>query len=245
MKRVTKRNEKNTTQATDLLARMQSFSRMKAPDIITYVKANWIKLLVLIASATQTYSLVGYVAPEWAWWLPLIGVLLMEGAVPYWQQFEEMADIADGVKDDVKKNAQERLANVMVWLTILMSAVTMVAGAVIEVADSEKLSKFMKPDAGTTAFLGWLAIIGIFLLGTVHLIAHWQYKRLDPALIIARENRQAVRSMQRETMRAINKGNQDVLKHERREIRQSFRTNAKKMGKTRARKAIKKSEQQK
>lgn len=215
------------------------FSIMFYINARAYITQNWIKLIVLIASSTQTFALLSYVAPPWAWWLPYIGILLIEGSIPFWQVKEYNADMADGNLEDTEKNAQEKLANKMVWSGLVVMAVTMIAGLFIEVSDSEKLSAILKPDERTTAFISWVSMIGIFLFGAVQVYADWQYKRKDPFLLLEKEKRAGQRALTRKQIRTINKGEEEIQKHQTRATIRSYREAGKRIGTARAEKHMK------
>ena len=200
------------------------------PNTKEYLLVHWIKIIVLVASATQTYALIKFFAPAWAWWLPIIAVLLTEGATPFWQWRESEADAADGSVDDKEKNKQERIANGMVWTGLVAVCSTMVAGALIEVSNSEQLSAILKPNESVTGALGWIAIIGVFLFGAIQMWADWQYKRADPMLMIQRENRATMRTLDRRRMQAIYRGEEHTTKIEARTISRNYRTLGKKIG---------------
>lgn len=167
---------------------------------MSYAMENWITIVVLVLSATQTFTLVDYFAPEWAIWLPFVGVAMMEGGFLYWKWREMEADAADGSIDDVEKNEQEKKANFMVYVTLGMSVVTMLAGALLEVGQSA-LSQYLSAP-GMTAFMGWIAITGIFVLAGLHLFMDWQYHRTDPDVKMAREHRAAMRKAGRQQLMA-------------------------------------------
>jgi hypothetical protein len=209
------------------------------PAVMKYVKEQWIKLIVLVMSATMTFSLLNYLAPPWAWWLPYIAILLVEGSIPFWQIRELNADAADGDVEDEEKNAQEKLANAMVWTGLTLMVVTMIGGALIEVGDSEVLSKVLKPNAGVTGFMGWSSLIGVFIFGAIQVWADWQYKRLDPMNELMREGRARMRKLDRTNQRAILQGEEKVTKAAVRNIRKEFNKIAPVAGANRARQRMK------
>lgn len=203
--------------------------------VITFkwVKYNWLKAMVLIASATQTFALIHFFAPEWAFWLPYIGVMLMEGAIPLWQEREENADAADGSIDDKEKNAQERIANGMIWVCIFMSAITMVGGALVEVSTSQ-MTDILKPNAQVTSAMGWASIVGIFLLGSLHLVFDWRFRRADPFRKLEREHRAALRAFERKRRKAVLDGEELTIKTELNHLRHLYRQGARSIGRSRA-----------
>jgi len=203
-------------------------------NVIKWITDNWLKSMVLIASATQTFALISFFAPAWAFWLPFIGVMLMEGAVPIWQAREQMADEQEGKGlSEKEKAAQERIANIMVWLCIFMTATTMIGGALVEVSTGQ-MAKILKPNETITAFMGWASIVGIFLLGSTHLIADWRYRRLDPMF----KMKQEFRREQRRLLRIKNKVKlQDEAREQRYELkrlRELSRKEAPKRGRKKA-----------
>lgn len=204
------------------------------PGIKEYILEHWIKMIVLVVSSTQTFSLVKFFAPTWAFWLPYVAVLLIEGATPYWQYREAEADAADGNVDDKVKNKQETIANRMVWVGLVAVCLTMIAGALIEVSNSEVLSSILKPNESVTGLFGWLAIIGVFLFGAIQMYADWQYRRHDPKMSMAREHRAELRTLDRQRQRTINAGEQFTMKYEAAELRRGYNRNAKKVGSQRA-----------
>lgn len=156
------------------------------------VRAEWIRYAILIVSSTQTYGLLKFFAPSWAFWLPAAGVGLMELSSIFWFWREATANAIERGGEEVK--LQERLANSMIWLCLGMSGVTMIAGAFLEVTSSQ-LSVILHPNPQVTAFLGWAAIVGIFLLGVTELVVDWQYRRADPTLEMERQHRAAHRRL--------------------------------------------------
>jgi hypothetical protein len=218
---------------------MEKLAFIWYPATLKYVKEQWIKLIVLVMSATMTFSLLNYLAPAWAWWLPYIAILLVEGSIPFWQIRELNADAADGDVEDEEKNAQEKLANAMVWTGLTLMVVTMIGGALIEVGDSEVLSKVLKPNAGVTRFMGWSSLIGVFIFGAIQVWADWQYKRLDPMNELMREGRARMRKLDRVNQRAILQGEEKVTKAAVRNIRKEFNKIAPVAGANRARQRMK------
>lgn len=208
----------------------QNFFHVFIPNTKDYIIAHWIKIIVLVVSATQTFSLIKFFAPVWAWWLPIVAVLLTEGATPFWQWRESEADAADGNVDDIEKNKQERIANSMVWTGLIAVSTTMIAGALIQVSNSEVLSAILKPNEQITGALGWLAIVGVFLFGSVQMWADWQYKRNDPMLTLERENRANMRLLTRRRTSAIYRGEERTTKVEARTITQNYNKQSKSLG---------------
>jgi hypothetical protein len=208
----------------------QNFFKVFVPNAKEYIVEHWIKIIVLIASATQTYSLIKFFAPAWAWWLPVVAVLLTEGATPFWQWREAEADAADGNVDDVEMNKQETIANGMVWTGLVAVCVTMIAGALIQVSNSEVLSRILKPNEAVTGALGWTAIVGVFLFGAVQMWADWQYHRADPMLTLERENRAKMRLLNRRRTAAIYRGEERTTKFEARAITKNYNTQSKVLG---------------
>lgn len=185
-----------------------------------YVFDHWMTLVVLAVSATQTYYLVARFAPVWATWLASLGVCLMEGGFVYWRWREYEADIADGDLADKQKNKQEAIANRMVWITLLTSVFTMLAGAFMEIAESDLAGLLSDPFIANTA--GLLAIVAIFLLAGLHLYHDWQYRRYDPDVVMERGWRAEQRKMDRERHKAELEGEGIVLNGRNAQLREFY-----------------------
>lgn len=192
---------------------------------VRYIKEEWIKVMGLALSATQTFVMVHYFAPEWAWWLPYVAIVLLEGGVPYWQWREEEADMADGSVEDSKRNEQEKIANAMIWICLLLIGVTVMAGVFIEVTES-RLSEILVINPSLMNVFGWTSLTGIFTLVVLHVFADWRYKRADPVLMIERDSRQKERAIDKERRLALANGRLDIAKREAKFIEQKLRRGA-------------------
>jgi hypothetical protein len=151
------------------------------------VRENWIVNGSLVLSATQTYALFAHIAPRF-FWLPFAAIALIEGGVKYWQWREYEADAADGSIGDTSKNAQETIANAMVWATVGTSIVTMFGGLFAEIASADVLAI-----VADETLSNWAALISVgfvFVLLAAHIVADWQYRSSDPEVIVEREFRQ-------------------------------------------------------
>lgn len=193
---------------------------------------HFIQLVVVGVSATQTYFLVSQIAPNWATWLPVLGVLLMEGGYLFWMWREFEADIADGSLQDVEKNAQEKIANRMVYVTLGLSVLTMLAGGLLEIAQSDLLAILAVPAFANIVAL--IAISGIFVLAGVHLFADWRYRRADPDVALNRVHRMKMRGLHRKQQEAVLSGEEEVTKEEVTHTQQLYTANKEKIGKNRA-----------
>jgi len=197
-----------------------------------YIVDHFIQLVVVAVSATQTYFLVSQIAPRWATWLPVLGVLLMEGGYLFWMWREFEADIADGSLKDIEKNAQEKIANRMVYVTLGLSVLTMLAGALLEVAQSDLLALLAVPYLAN--FMALIAISSIFVLAGVHLFADWRYRRADPDIALDRQHRANVRDLRRKKQVAINQGEEQITDEEVGETQRLYRDRKQSIGKQRA-----------
>lgn len=197
-----------------------------------YLVDHFIQLVVVGVSATQTYFLVNQIAPRWATWLPLLGVLLMEGGYLFWMWREFEADIADGSLRDVEKNAQEKIANRMVYVTLFLSVLTMLAGGLLEIAQSDLLAVLQIPVLANWLALG--AISGIFLLAGIHLFADWRYRRADPDVSLDRIHRAEMRRLRRMKQQAFLSGEEKVTEEEVQHTRELYIANKKQLGQGRA-----------
>lgn len=198
----------------------------------SYLVDHFIQLVVVGVSATQTYFLVSQIAPQWARWLPILGVLLMEGGYLFWMWREFEADIADGSLKDIEKNAQEKIANRMVYVTLSLSVLTMLSGGLLEIAKSDLLAYLSVP-----IFANWLAlaaISGIFILSGIHLFADWRYRRADPDVALDRVHRFKMRELRRKQQGAILTGEEKVTEEEVQHTQQLYTTNKRALGENRA-----------
>lgn len=177
-----------------------------------YLLDHFIQLVVVAVSATQTYFLVSQIAPRWALWLPLLGVLLMEGGYLFWMWREFEADIADGSLRDIEKNAQEKIANRMVYVTLALSVLTMLAGGLLEIAQSDLMALLSVPELANLVAL--IAISGIFVLAGIHLFADWRYRRADPDVHLDRIHRAEMRRLRRQQQQAVLHGEEQVTQEE-------------------------------
>lgn len=197
-----------------------------------YLQDHFIQLVVVAVSATQTYFLVSQIAPRWASWLPILGVCLMEGGYIFWMWREFEADIADGSLADVEKNEQEKIANSMVYITLGLSVLTMLAGGLLEITKSDLASYLQVPVLANWAAL--LAISGIFVLAGVHLFYDWRYRRADPDVALNREHRAKMRKIGRERLLAELEGEEKVTAEEVKHSRALIDQNKQRIGETRA-----------
>jgi hypothetical protein len=198
----------------------------------TFLVDHFIQLVVVGVSATQTFFLVSQIAPNWATWLPLLGVLLMEGGYLFWMWREFTADIADGSLKDIEKNAQEKIANRMVYITLGLSVLTMLAGGLIEIAQSDLLAVLAVPQFAS--LVGLIAISSIFVLAGIHLFADWRYRRADPDVAIDRVHRMKMRQMRRRQQEAILGGEEKVTEEEVIHTQELYTANKRTLGQTRA-----------
>lgn len=197
-----------------------------------YLKDHFIQLVVVGVSATQTYFLVSQIAPGWATWLPILGVLLMEGGYLFWMWREFEADISDGSLADIEKNAQEKIANRMVYITLGLSIVTMLAGGLLEIAQSDLLAILAVPTFANIVAL--IAIGGIFVLAGIHLFADWRYRRADPDIALDRVHRMKMRELRRKQQGAVLDGEEKVTEEEVDHTKQLYSSNKRKLGQDRA-----------
>lgn len=197
-----------------------------------YLKDHFIQLVVVGVSATQTFFLVSQIAPNWATWLPALGVCLMEGGYIFWMWREFEADISDGSLADIEKNAQEKIANRMVYITLGLSILTMLAGGLLEIAQSDLLAALANPVfANVTALL---AISGIFVLSGIHLFADWRYRRADPDIALDRMHRMKMRELRRKQQGAVLNGEEKVTEEEVGHTQRLYDDNKRKIGQGRA-----------
>lgn len=197
-----------------------------------YIRDHFIQLVVVGVSATQTFYLVQQIAPRWATWLPVLGVLLMEGGYLFWMYREFEADIADGSLADVQKNAQERIANRMVYITLGLSVLTMLAGGLLEIAQSDLLALLAIPAWANIVAL--IAISGIFVLAGIHLFADWRYRRADPDVALDRQHRKTMRQLKRERDLAMMNGEEKVTQEQVKNTADLYERNKAKIGRERA-----------
>lgn len=174
-----------------------------------YLFDHWMTVVILCVSATQTFYLVDIFNPEWAAWLPFLGVCLMEGGYLYWRWREYEADPLD-VQGKGNSNKQEEIANWMVYITLASSGFTMIAGAFLEIANADV--QIFLSDPGFANMMGLFAIALIFLLAVAQLYADWQYRRYDPDAVLAREYRKAERELDRERWKADHEGQKIVMR---------------------------------
>ena len=205
--------------------------KSKAFDFGKYLLDHWMTVVILGVSATQTYYLVNKFAPEWALWLPALGVCLMEGGYLYWRWREYEADPVDDGKTNTNK--QESIANVMVYLTLSASVLTMLAGASLEISQSD-LAYILQTVPNMENYLGLFAVICIFLLAGGHLYADWQYRRNDPDAIMEREFRENERQLERDRRKANIDGQKIVMEGRNNELRRLYGANGENMGRSKA-----------
>lgn len=213
---------------TDFGAEMSDTGKMFGSFLIDH----FIQLVVVGVSATQTFFLVSQIAPNWATWLPVLGVLLMEGGYLFWMWREFEADIADGSLKDIEKNAQEKIANRMVYVTLGLSVLTMLAGGLLEIAQSDLLAILEIPQFAN--ILALLAIGGIFVLAGIHLFADWRYRRADPDVALDRIHRMKMRELHRKQQGAVLDGEEKVMGEEVQATQLLYAANKSKIGQTRA-----------
>ena len=189
----------------------------------SYVRENWITVGMLAVSATQTYTLVSVFAPGYAFWLPALGVMLMEGGFLYWKWREQEADPLEDGKPDT--NEQEKIANIMVYVTLFVSIVTMLAGLFVEIANSEiayYTEWIVYGDMNVGNALAVVSMAFIFLLGAGHLFADWQYKKNDPQAILEREWRIEARALARSKRQADIEGQKIIMRGRNNELRRLY-----------------------
>ena len=203
----------------------------KAFDFGRYLADHWITVIILGVSSTQTYYLVSTFSPDWASWLPLLGVGLMEGGYLYWRWREYESDPLD-LQGKGVSNKQEGIANIMVYLTLGASVLTMLAGAALEVANSDIAFILAIPDM--EMYLGLFAVTCIFLLAGGHLYADWQYRRNDPDAVMERNFREESRKLTRDRRRADIDGEKIILNGRNEELRRLYGANGANMGKNKA-----------
>lgn len=206
--------------------------RTKALDFGRYLLDHWMTVVILGVSATQTYFLVSTFAPDWALWLPALGVCLMEGGYLYWRWREYEADPLD-VQGKGVSNAQEGIANVMVYLTLGASVLTMLAGAALEIGQSD-LAYILQTVPNLETYLGLFAVTCIFLLAGGHLYADWQYRRNDPDAVMERNFREEERKLTRDRRRANIDGEKIILIGRNEELRRLYGANGANMGRDKA-----------
>jgi len=193
-------------------------AKKQASQFGKFLIDHWMTVVILGVSSTQTYFLVSTFAPEWALWLPALGVCLMEGGYLYWRWREYEADPLEDGKTNTNK--QEEIANIMVYLTLFASVLTMLAGATIEIANSDMAYLLTIPNMET--YLGLAAVVCIFLLAGAHLFADWQYRRNDPDAKLEREFRGEERELTREKRLAEIDGQKIVMKGRNAELRRLY-----------------------
>ena len=198
-----------------------------------WFRDHYILLGGLALSSTQTFVMVDFFAPEWAFWLPFVAIAVMEGGVIMWEYLEEVADMADGDVEDTEKNAQERIASFMVWVSLGMSGPTMIAGVFVEVTQSQ-LAEILSPNPALLNFFGWISLTGIFLLVTLNLFMEWRYKRADPIRILERENRQKERAANRIARTAELEGQVNIARKEAEFLKKRYKRSATRIGYGRA-----------
>lgn len=213
---------------TDFGAEMSDSSR----EFGRFLLDHFIQLVVVGVSATQTYFLVSQIAPGWATWLPVLGVLLMEGGYLFWMWREFEADIADGSLKDIEKNAQEKIANRMVYVTLSLSVLTMLAGGLLEIAQSDLLAILAIPQFANIIAL--VAISGVFVLAGIHLFADWRYRRADPDVALDRIHRMKMRGLYRRQQEAVLGGEEKVTEEEVLHTQELYTANKGKIGQSRA-----------
>jgi len=120
----------------------------------------------------------------------------------------------------------------MVYLTLFASVLTMLAGATIEIANSDMAYLLAIPNMET--YLGLSAVIVIFLLAGAHLFADWQYRRNDPDSALERDFRRETRELTRDKRTAEIDGEKIVLQGRNAELRRLFGENGANMGKSKA-----------
>ena len=194
---------------------------------------HFIQLVVVAVSATQTSYLVSIIAPQWAAWLASFAVLLMEGGYLFWMWREFEADMADGDLSDKEKNAQERIANRMVYITLGLSALTSLAGGFLEVANSD-LAMLLTQFPALASYLAIAAISGIFILGVIHLFADWHYRRSDPDIALDRVHRANVRRLARDRQQAVYDGEELVTGEQVQHTRRLYTDNKTRLGQAQA-----------
>jgi len=202
-----------------------------------FLMDHFIQLVVVGVSSTQTFFLIQTIAPDWAVWLPVFAVLLMEGGYLFWMWREFEADISDGSLADVDMNEQERIANRMVYITLALSVLTMLAGGFLEIAQSD-LSSIL---ASFPVLANWLAlgaIAGIFILGGIHLFSDWRYRRADPDVALSRMHRANMRKLSRQRQEVHAKGEESVTLEEVKHTADLYNQNKQKIGTQRANQAF-------
>jgi hypothetical protein len=173
---------------------------------------------------------VSLFAPEWAGWLPALGVCLMEGGFLYWRWREYEADPLEDGKTNTNK--QEEIANRMVYLTLIASVLTMLAGALLEIAKSDLAYILTIPNMENV--FGLFAVFAIFVLAGAHLYADWQYRRNDPDASQERGFREQTRLLLRQKRQAEIEGAEIVAKGRNAELRRMFAEKGQGMGQTQA-----------
>lgn len=206
--------------------------RAKALDFGRYLLDHWMTVVILGVSATQTYFLVSTFSPDWALWLPALGVCLMEGGYLYWRWREYEADPLD-IDGKGNTNKQEEIANVMVYLTLGASVLTMLAGAALEIGQSD-MAYILQTIPDMDTYLGLFAVTCIFLLAGGHLYADWQYRRNDPDAVMERNFREEERKLTRDRRRADIDGEKIILTGRNEELRRLYGANGANMGKNKA-----------
>lgn len=193
-----------------------------------YLIDHWMTVVILGVSATQTYYLVSRFAPDWAWWLAALGVCLMEGGFLYWRWREYEADPLD-LDGKGNTNKQESIANVMVYLTLGTSVLTMLAGASLEIGKSD-LAYILQTLPGLENYLGLGAVVCIFLLAGGHLYADWQYRRNDPDAKMERDFREDMRELERKRRKTNIDGQKIIMEGRNKELRRRYDEEGEGMG---------------
>lgn len=202
--------------------------KIQASRFGKFLADHWMTVVILGVSSTQTYFLVSTFAPRWALWLPALGVCLMEGGYLYWRWREYEADPLE----ESDENKQETIANVMVYLTLFCSVLTMLAGAAIEIANSDMAYLLTIPNMET--YLGLTAVVCIFLLAGAHLFADWQYRRNDPDAYLERGFREQTRKLTRDKRNAEINGEKIVMEGRNKELARLYNEKGTNMGVSKA-----------
>jgi len=205
-------------------------AKIQAVRFGRFLVDHWMTVVILGVSSTQTYFLVGTFAPKWALWLPALGVCLMEGGYLYWRWREYEADPIDDGRTNTNK--QESIANTMVYLTLSASVLTMLAGATIEIAQSDMAYLLTIPNM--EVYLGLLAVVCIFVLAGGHLYADWQYRRNDPDAALERDFREQTRKLTRDKRTAEIEGEKIVMKGRNAELARLYGEKGAQMGQNKA-----------
>lgn len=181
------------------------------PWLFNEIRTDWIRLSILTLSATQTFYLFDQIRPTWAFWLPFAAVALMEVGTIFWIWRENVANDRTDAKGKVV-HTQENIANAMIWTCLGTSGLTMIAGALLEITNS-KLSEFLKVNPAITSFVGWVAIVAVFLLGLGEMVMDWQYRRADPELEMEKAHRGLKRELLRKRKETALRAENKVIDH--------------------------------